>query len=238
MRLSYLVSLGVVGFSLVFQGGAQAQMSPTEPLVDRSLYYPGTEALGPGEMRVTSCGTGMPSIRPKQAAACWLVELGNGDKFLFDLGAQSMSRNSGYKIHYDFLDKVFISHLHLDHYADLPALWVGGLKANRTVPLRVWGPSSFAPEYGTTASVNALREAYKWEFLSSTGKLDGRGAEIEVTEFAFDAVNAVIYEENGVTIRSIPAIHSVDGAVSYILEWNGLSFAYSGDTLRTNGGST
>jgi ribonuclease Z len=38
-------------------------------------------------MRVVALGTGMPSARPKQAAACWLVELGNGDKFLFDLGS-------------------------------------------------------------------------------------------------------------------------------------------------------
>jgi len=46
------------------------------------VYYPGTEELKPDEMRVVACGTGMPSPRPKQAAACWLVELGNGDKFL------------------------------------------------------------------------------------------------------------------------------------------------------------
>ena len=45
-------------------------------------------------------------MRPKQAAACWLVELGNGDKFIGDIGSQTMSRISGYKIHYDFLRKV------------------------------------------------------------------------------------------------------------------------------------
>jgi ribonuclease Z len=41
----------------------------------------------------------------------------------------------------------------------------------------------------------------------------------------------LIYEENGVTIRSIPAIHIADGATSFILEWNGLIFAYSSDTF-------
>ena len=50
------------------------------------VYYPGTEELAPDEMRVVALGTGMPNARPKQAAACWLVELGNGDKFIFDLG--------------------------------------------------------------------------------------------------------------------------------------------------------
>jgi len=40
----------------------------------------------------------------------------------------------------------------------------------------------------------------------------------------------VIYEEKGVTISTIPAIHAVDGSVSFILKWNGLKFAFSSDT--------
>ncbi len=61
--------------------------------------------------------------------------------------------------------------------------------------------------------------------------IDFRGGELEVHEFAFDGVNEIIYNENGVVIRSIPAIHGLDGAVSFILEWNGLTFAYSSDTI-------
>ena len=66
---------------------AQSTRSPTKALRHLDVYYPGTEDLGPDEMRVVALGTGMPSARPKQAAACWLVELGNGDKFLFDIGS-------------------------------------------------------------------------------------------------------------------------------------------------------
>ena len=74
-------------------------------------------------MRVIACGTGMPNARPKQAAACWLVELGNGDKFIFDIGSGSAERLSAMKIPYDYLDKVFIGHLHSDHFGDLGALY-------------------------------------------------------------------------------------------------------------------
>ena len=45
------------------------------------------------------------------------------------------------------------------------------------------------------------------------------------------AVNNVVYQKNGVTIRTIPAIHIFDGCVSFILEWNGLKFCYSSDTF-------
>ncbi|NIP50507.1 MAG: hypothetical protein GWN81_00640, partial [Phycisphaerae bacterium] len=38
------------------------------------------------------------------------------------------------------------------------------------------------------------------------------------------------YQENGVTIRSWPAIHSLDGPVSFSLEWNGLKFVFGSDT--------
>ena len=40
----------------------------------------------------------------------------------------------------------------------------------------------------------------------------------------------MIYDENGVTITSFPAIHGLDGSVSFRLEWNGLSFVFGGDT--------
>ena len=52
--------------------------SPTEPSPAFDVYYPGTERLEPDEMRVIACGTGMPMPRLKQAAACFLIELGNG----------------------------------------------------------------------------------------------------------------------------------------------------------------
>ncbi len=204
--------------------------SPTAAVPDRDVYYPGTEALAPDEMRVTACGTGMPNARPKQAAACWLVELGNGDKFLFDIGTGSAERISALKIPYDYLDKVFLGHLHSDHFGDMDALWVGGIVANRTMPMRVWGPSGAKPEYGTKVSLDHMEKMLAWDVDGRMGNTDTRGLFLEVTEFDYRAVNEVIYQENGVTIRSIPAIHIHDGPVSFILEWNGLKLAYSSDT--------
>ena len=86
----------------------------------RKTYYPNTEELGPNEMRVISLGTGMPNQRKSQASACWLVELGNGDKFLFDLGTGSVANLSVLEIPYDLVNKAFIGHLHSDHVGTLP----------------------------------------------------------------------------------------------------------------------
>ena len=222
-----------VSTGLIDEAHAQdaSSFSPVKALGNREVYYPGTEDLAPDEMRVIACGTGMPNARPKQAAACWLVELGNGDKFLFDIGTGSAERISALKIPYNYLDKVFIGHLHSDHFGDLDALWVGGVVSNRVVPLKVWGPSSIEAKYGTAVAIDHMEKMLAWDVDSRMGNTDTRGLFIEVTEFDYRAVNQVIYEENGVTIRTIPAIHIFDGPVSFILDWNGLEFAYSSDTF-------
>jgi len=213
------------------EGGASGSFSPVKPLSVRDVYYPGSEELAPDEMRVVACGTGMPSVRPKQAASCWLVELGNGDKFLFDLGSGSHERISAQKIPYDYIDKVFIGHLHVDHMGDLPSFWLGGTVMNRLTPLRIWGPSGATPEYGTKVCMDLMKKMYIWDIGTRSGVIDFRGGQLEVHEFDFRGVNKVIFEENGVVIRSIPAVHGLDGAVSFILEWNGLKFAFSSDTI-------
>jgi ribonuclease Z len=196
----------------------------------RDFYAPNSENLGPNEMRVIACGTGMPTARPKQAASCWLVELGNGDKFLFDVGTGSAERIAALQIPYNYLDKVFLSHLHTDHFGDLDALFVGGALSGRQKPLRVWGPSGDTPERGTKYAVDHLRKALTWDLDGRKGITDPRGYHIEVTEFDYMGVNEIVYQDNGVTIRSFPAIHSLDGPVSFILEWNGLKFVFGGDT--------
>ncbi len=210
-----------------------ATRSPTKgvPQSEQDVYYPGTEDLKRNEMRVVALGTGMPSARPKQAAACWLVELGNGDKFLFDLGSGCHERLAAQKIPYDYLDKVFLGHLHVDHMGDLPTFWLGGTVMNRLTPLRVWGPSGGTPELGTQHALDLMKKMYAWDIGTRSGVIDVRGGVLEVHEFPFDGVNKVIYDEHGVVIRSIPAVHGLDGAVSFILEWKGLKFVYGSDTI-------
>ena len=87
----------------------------------RKTYYPNTEKLGKNEMRVISLGTGMPNQRKSQASACWLVELGNGEKFIFDIGTGSVANLSVLEIPYDLVNKVFVGHLHSDHVGDFAA---------------------------------------------------------------------------------------------------------------------
>ena len=208
----------------------QSTASPVNANRERDVYYPGSEDLAPDEMRVVACGTGMPNARPKQAAACFLVELGNGDKFIFDTGLGCAERISAMQIPYDYLDKVFLGHLHADHIGDLDAIWIGGVISNRQRPLRIWGPSGSKEELGTKYMVDHMTKMYAWDFASRLGNVNTQGFKTDVTEFDYKAVNNVIFSENDVTISTIPAIHAIDGSVSFILKWNGLKFFFSSDT--------
>ncbi|UCH75034.1 MAG: MBL fold metallo-hydrolase [Rhodospirillales bacterium] len=206
-----------------------AKPSPTKAR-ERDVYYPNSEDLGRDEMRVIACGTGMPTTRAAQAAACFLVELGNGDKFIFDIGSGSAERLSSLQIPYDYLDKVFIGHLHGDHFGSLGELFIGGGIMGRHNPLRVWGPSGPTKELGTAYAIESMRRMYTWDLAGRAGMIDFRGFRIEINEFDYKGENAIIYEENGVTIRSFPAVHAIDGPVSFSLEWNDLKFVFSSDS--------
>ncbi len=209
-----------------------ANYSRTGDVKNRTVYYPGTEELKPDEMRVIACGTGMPIPNLMQAAACFLVELGNGDKFIFDMGTGSTERLISLGIPLDYMNKVFIGHLHMDHMGDLPAFWLYGPQNNRAGPLNVWGPGGGGtnPEWGMKASMEHLRGMWAWMRGTLVGTIDTRAFQLNVHEFDWSKVNNIIYEKNGVVIRTIPAIH-FEQSVSFILEWNGLKFSFSSDTV-------
>jgi ribonuclease Z len=228
---------GQEGQSILIDGSYAASKEPDVSPVkarERDTYYPNSEDLAPDEMRVIACGTGMPTTRAAQAAACFLVELGNGDKFLFDAGTGSAERISSLQIPYNYLDKIFIGHLHTDHFGALPEYYVGGALMGRNKPLRVWGPSGSIPELGTAAAIDGMQKMLLWDITGRVGMTDPRGYKIEVNEFDYKGVNQIIYDDNGVVIRSFPAIHSIDGSVSFALEWNGLKFVFGSDTYPNN----
>ena len=209
-------------------GGAVTD--PTGVAPDRYVYYPGTEALAEDEIRLTACGTGMPAARRAQAATCFLVELGNGDKLIFDIGTGSMANLASYMIPYQYLDKIFLTHLHTDHMGDLETLYAGGWTAGRAGGISVYGPSGLHPELGTKAMVEGFKDWVAWDRETRSYKINPLPGVIETFEFDYKAEDEAIYEENGVRVSSFPAIHTGDGPVSYIIRYRGMKILIGGDT--------
>ncbi len=191
------------------EGASATKWSPTKAYPTQEAYYPGTEPLKPDEMRVIACGSGMPMPRVKQAAASFLIELGNGEKFIFDLGTGSFTTLYALGIPLDYLTKIFISHQHADHMGDLPTMWIYGMQNGRSKPLEIWGPGGggMPEDWGTKAATDGILKFYNWMLETSKGALDTRSLSMTVHDYDWSKVNNVIYEKNGVTIRTIPGIH-------------------------------
>ena len=198
----------------VFAAGGKVT-DPAGIAPDRYVYYPGTEALDKDEIRIVACGTGMPASRHGQAASCWLIETGNGDKFLFDLGTGSMANVATLMIPYQYLDKVFLSHLHMSLAEGGSTIQTpegtidqGNVQQYRErfearlaiyrAAIEQRGYESFAGNYDATATETCSRAGSAWAGLVAEGA--ARGVEIVQEGFAIQLMTR--FELNG-EIQSI-----------------------------------
>lgn len=197
-------------------------------------YVAGTEKLDEVEMRITCIGSGNPPVRIGQAAQGWLVELGNGENFIFDVGGGTVQNLWSLGIPMSELDKLFITHLHLDHVGGIFPLY-DAMGWARNTPLRVWGSSGHTKELGMAEFCEHIEKAANWHTTSKKGFISSKGMTIEANEFDYSKFSPekpeqLIYDENDVKIYAFPVVHILEGAVGYRLEYKGLSFAFTGDS--------
>ncbi len=191
------------------------------------LYSAGTETLREEEMRVTALGTGYPSRRG-QGAAGFMAELGNGDVFIFDVGAGTNAAFNHMAVPYGKATKFFITHYHIDHIGDLLVYYDYGQSNGRLEPMHLYGPAGERPEYGMDALVENTYRMAAWHDKTKKGNLDPRGFDMVPHQHVPDAAQ-VVYDANGVVVTSFPVPHGMYGAVGYRLDYAGMSMVYAGD---------
>jgi len=208
---------------------------PPLSINNRNVYFPGTEILPNNEMRISFLGsTPWPPTR-SQSGTSIMVELGNGEpqprRFFFDLGNGSVKNALAMQVPPALFNDIFITHLHADHYADLPYMLPFTAFSGRWQPLRVYGPSGRTPELGTKHMIKHMREMLRWHEENFDAFPIGDGYEVDVTEFDWLDENGICYNQDGVVVRHWPRSHGKDGASAYRLDWEdaGLSFLWTGD---------
>ena len=202
---------------------------PTPSVKSRANYFPGNEDLGPDEMRISFVGSIPFPASPSQAGTCIMVELGNGNLFFFDFGSNCLRNIIAMQIPLMTINDIFLTHLHVDHYADLPYMHAFTPYFGRWKPLRVYGPSGRTAELGTQAMIDGMLKMSRWHHEEFSMLPVGDGYEVDVTEFDWRKEDEVIYDKDGVTVRHWPRSHGKDGASAYRLDWNGLGFVWTGD---------
>ena len=74
LRVFFVITVATAHLNMVVAAQSSSSASPVKAVVERKVYYPGSEDLAADEIRVIAWATGMPNSRLKQAAACWIFE--------------------------------------------------------------------------------------------------------------------------------------------------------------------
>lgn len=179
------------------------------------------------EMRVTLLGTGSPVPNPDRYSQSTLVEAGS-QKLLFDFGRGAPIRLTQLAIPLGEITAGFITHMHSDHVAGLPDVWLTGWIATpfglREAPLLVYGPK------GTEAMTANLTEAFSEDI-----RIRQADEHLLPEGIAFDAHDieaGVVYEKDGVTVTAFDVEHGalIKPSYGYKIEYGGKTVVISGDT--------
>ncbi len=202
---------------------------PTPSVANANTFFPGMEDLGSDEMRISFIGSTPVPPTLSQAGTAIMVELGSGKRFFFDLGPGCLRNIVALQVPLQMVNDIFITHLHVDHYAELPYIFAFAPWMGRWKPLRVHGPSGRTPQDGIQYMIEGMKMMTRWHTDSFNCLPMGDGYDVEVNEFDFRDDNGVCYDKDGVVIRHWRRAHGKDGASSYRLDWKGLSFVWTGD---------
>jgi ribonuclease Z len=177
-------------------------------------------------IRVTLLGTAPgPPVRVGRAGISTLVEAGE-QRFLFDAGYGSLARLVESGAPMDAVTRLFLTHLHSDHVADLPALlllpWAA--PSARDVPFEVWGPA------GTRDMVRHLARAFAFD-IHFRRDVDEHASAKGIEVLGRDVREGTVYDQGGVKIVAFLVDHGpVKPAFGYRIDHGGRSVAISGDT--------
>ena len=209
---------------LTFEG-----VEPMPWLKSSANWFPNTEKVQPEEIRITFMGSS-PLPRPGQMGTSVYVELGNGRNFIFDMGPGSIANYLAAGVPLNRMNDIFLTHLHWDHVASVPYLYMFGAWAGRWhETFRVTGPSGGKPQYGARYMMDRMKEMLTWHRTSFDESPIGKGFDMEVHEFDFRDDGGVAYEKDGVRITHWRQSHTEDGASAYRLDWNGMCVSFTGD---------
>ncbi len=138
--------------------------------------------------KITILGSSAAAPAYGRHLSAQLVEV-DDEVFLIDCGEATQFQLMRYKLRFQKIDRIFISHLHGDHYFGLMGLLMSFGLNDRTAPLHVHSPPG----------LNHLLERQLEYAL--TYPLHFHESDPEVAQ--------VLYESSTVVVRSIPLVHRV-----------------------------
>lgn len=176
-------------------------------------------------------GSGGPEINDKRASSGYLVWQDGRARILVDMGPGSMLRYEQSGARVEDLDVVLLTHLHVDHSADLPALIKAAFFTERNRDLPIYGPTGNVRMPDTVAFVQALfgAPAGAYRYLSSFLTGDEAFRLLPYNVSTEGVLAQVVMEGQGFKVTAAPVQHGVIPALAWRIDIAGRALAFSGD---------
>lgn len=195
---------------------------------------PGPAAAGPsGRTRIILLGTGTPNADPDRSGPSVAIVV-DDQPYLVDFGPGVVRRAAAAQqrgveaLDVARLDVAFVTHLHSDHTAGYPDLWLTPWVLGRDRPLRVIGPP------GLAEMTRHVRAAWAQDIrvrLEGREPINDAGHRIEARE----VMPGEVHRDELVTVRAFAVTHGDwDHAYGYRFDTPDRSIVISGDTTPSD----
>lgn len=208
-----------------------------------------------GALSVLVLGSGGPAANDDgRASAGYLIFTDGKPRILMDAGGGTFQRLAASGVNIKDLDIVLLSHLHVDHTSDLPAMVKTiyfhnrAAGTTRSAPIRIYGPGANGVGFPKAMGASVAQYPSTREFVDGQFSLD-KGVDrylhvfaraIGAGKFAYQAhdisadpsqgVHQVLSARDGLKVEAIGVKHGPAPALAYRIEYKGHSLAFSGDT--------
>jgi len=209
MRGRGLAAAAIIGTALAIGGPARAQVTvPRSELV----------VLGSGGPRMAG-----------RAASSNVIVLEGKARILVDAGTGAAVRLGETGLDIRDLDIVLLTHLHIDHSADLPSVAKArAMIQAQPITFRVFEPAGRGLFPSTTSFVSRL---FDTQGLYAYQRSFGAPESFTVTDLSIDLAHPIteILREGDLHVSTVATNHGEAPSVAYRIDGRGMSVAFSGD---------
>ncbi|PTB84001.1 MBL fold metallo-hydrolase [Sulfurovum lithotrophicum] len=175
-------------------------------------------------------GSGGPESGDKRASSAYVIWIDGKSKILIDFGGGASLRFEEVNAKIEDLDVILLTHLHVDHTADLPVLLKSSFFTQASGKLHIFGPDENDAMPNTEYFIERLFENKKgaWQYLGD--HLDG-SASLQLNAHNVDNTHQItsIYKQGDINIEAISVHHGPIPTVAYRVNVGDKSITFSGD---------
>lgn len=175
-------------------------------------------------------GSGGPESGDKRASSAYVVWIDGKSKILIDFGGGASLRFEEVGAKIQDLKVILLTHLHVDHTADIPALLKSSFFTSASGKLHIFGPDENDAMPSTEDFIKRLFEDDKgaWKYLGD--HLDGSSS-LQLKTHNIDDARKVktIYTQGDINITVITVHHGPIPAIAYRVTVGNKSITFSGD---------